>query len=281
MTTIDRITHDEAMAITAVENRKFGEQLRSLGPDDWSAATDCERWDVRAMAAHVVGAAAGQISPREFVRQVRAGRPVVKEIGARYWWDGMNEVQVRERAHLSTDELIAEWDTNSERARVARNKLPKPIGRLPLLNLPAPVGRQRLTYLFDMGFTRDVWAHRMDIAAATGRPMDLDAEHDGRIVADVVAEWASYFDEPFTLELTGPAGGSFTSGSGGESIQIDTLEFMTILAERVRGNRRAAPHPAALTAADRALHHVDTASGVDPPPTIRVRERTVPIRFAP
>ncbi len=235
VTAIDRIAHVEAMAITAVENRKFAEQLRSLGPDDWSASTDCERWDVRAMAAHVVGAAAGQISPREFVRQVRAGRPIVKEIGAQHWWDGMNEVQVREREHLSTDEVIAEWDNNSEKARIARNKLPKLIGRLPLLNLPTPVGRQRLTYLFDMGFTRDVWAHRMDIAAATERPMDLDAEHDGRIVSDVVAEWASYFDEPFTLELTGPAGGSFTSRSGGESIQIDTLEFMTIVAERSEG----------------------------------------------
>lgn len=235
VSTIPRITHDESTTITAVENRKFGEQLRSLGPADWSAATDCERWDVRAMAAHVAGGAAGQSSPREFVRQVRVGRPIVKEIGAQHWWDGMNEVQVREREHLGTDELIAEWDTNSEKARVARNKLPRPIGWLPLLNLPAPVGRQRLTYLFDMGFTRDVWAHRMDIAAATERAMDLDAEHDGRIVADVVAEWASYFDEPFTLDLTGPAGGSFTSGSGGESVQIDTLAFMTILAERAEG----------------------------------------------
>lgn len=235
VSTIPRITHDESTEITAVENRKFGEQLRNLGANDWSAPTACERWDVRAMAAHVVGGAAGQISPREFVRQVRAGRPLVKEIGAQYWWDGMNEVQVREREQLGTDELIAEWITNSERARVARNKLPKPIGRLPLLKLPAPVGRQRLTYLFDMGFTRDVWAHRMDIAAATGHPMDLDATHDGRIVADIVAEWAGYFDEPFTLELTGPAGGTFTSGSGGKTVRIDALEFMMILAERTEG----------------------------------------------
>ena len=65
--------------------------------------------------------------------------------------------------------------------------------------------------------------------------MDLDANHDGRIIADVVAEWSSYFDEPFTLELTGPAGGHFTSGSGGESVRIDTLEFMMILAERAEG----------------------------------------------
>jgi len=36
VTTIERITHDEAMAIAAVENRKFLEQLRSLDADDWS-----------------------------------------------------------------------------------------------------------------------------------------------------------------------------------------------------------------------------------------------------
>ena len=98
VTTIKRITHDEAMAIAAVENRKFDEQLRSLDAGDWSRPTACDRWNVRKVAAHVVGSAAGQISPREFLRQVRAGKPVVQEIGARYWWDGMNEIQVRERA---------------------------------------------------------------------------------------------------------------------------------------------------------------------------------------
>ena len=148
----------------------------------------------------------------------------------------MNEIQVRERADLTTDELIAEWERNAERARVARTKLPRLIARLPLLNLPAPVGRQPIAYLFDIGFTRDVWAHRMDIAAATGHPMDLDAGHDGRIVADIVAEWAATHGEPFVLELTGPAGGTFTAGDGGEVVSIDTLEFITILAERAEGD---------------------------------------------
>jgi uncharacterized protein (TIGR03083 family) len=235
VTSIERIAHDEAMAITAVENRKFADLLRSLDGDDWAKPTACELWDVRAMAAHVVGAAAAQISPREFLRQVRAGKPVVTEIGAQYWWGGMNEIQVRERASLTTDELIAEWVTNSEKARAARAKLPRLIARLPLLNLPAPVGRQPLAYLFDIGFTRDVWAHRIDIAAATGHPMDLDADHDGRIVADIVAEWATTHGEPFTLELTGPAGGSYTADGGGEAITVDTLDFITILAERAEG----------------------------------------------
>jgi uncharacterized protein (TIGR03083 family) len=235
VTSIERIAHDEAMAITAVENRKFADLLRSLDGDDWAKPTACELWDVRAMAAHVVGAAAAQISPREFLRQVRAGKPVVTEIGAQYWWDGMNEIQVRERASLTTDELIAEWVTNSEKARAARAKLPRLIARLPLLNLPAPVGRQPLAYLFDIGFTRDVWAHRIDIATATGHPMDLDADHDGRIVADIVAEWATTHGEPFTLELTGPAGGSYTADGGGEAITVDTLDFISILAQRAEG----------------------------------------------
>src|SRR5690348_4854912 len=113
MTSIDvkaipRIKHAEAMRIAAVENVKFDAAMRDLQPADWSKSTDCARWDVQALAAHVVGSAAGQASPREFVRQVRAGRPVVAEIGAEYWWDGMNEIHVRDRAGHTTDQLIAE-----------------------------------------------------------------------------------------------------------------------------------------------------------------------------
>lgn len=100
---IPRIKHAEAMQVTAVENRKFAAALGNLQPGDWAQPTDCTRWDVRALAAHVVGSAAGQASPREFIRQVRAGRPVVAEIGAQYWWDGMNEIHVREREALSVD----------------------------------------------------------------------------------------------------------------------------------------------------------------------------------
>ena len=232
---IPRIKHREAMRITEVENRKFGAALRELRADDWSKPTDCTRWDVKGLAAHVVGSAAGQASPREFVRQVRAGKPVVQEIGAEYWWDGMNEVQVRERAELSVDQLIAEWDEGSARALRARRRLPRPIAWLPLLKLPAPVGRKPVSYLFDMGFTRDTWAHRIDLTHAAGTVFDADAEHDGRIVADLVAEWAATHGEPFTLTLTGAAGGRFASGEGGEEVEIDAVEFVRTLAGRRPG----------------------------------------------
>jgi uncharacterized protein (TIGR03083 family) len=235
VTTIPRIRHDEAMRIAEVENRKFGEALRALEQDDWSKPTDCTRWNVKDLAAHVVGSAAGQASPREFIRQVRAGKPVVTEIGAQYWWDGMNEIHVRERAQRSVDQLIAEWDANSARALKARRKLPRPIARLPLLNLPAPVHRQPLSYLFDVGFTRDVWAHRIDLAEATGKKFDADTGHDGRIVADLVAEWAATHGQPFNLTLTGPAGGNYAFGNGGEEVEIDALQFVRVLAGRIPG----------------------------------------------
>jgi uncharacterized protein (TIGR03083 family) len=233
---IPRIRHREAMEIAAVENRKFAEQMRSFDPGDWAQSTDCALWDARALAAHVVGSAAGQASVREFVRQARTGRPLTAEIGGKYWWDGMNELQVRERAAMTTDELMAEWDAQWPRAVRARTKLPRPIARLPLIKFPPPVGRQSVGYLFDVGLTRDVWMHRIDLARATGKPLDVDPEHDGRIVADIIAEWATYHGEPFTLHLGGPAGGTFLQGTGGETHSLDAIEFARILAERADGD---------------------------------------------
>jgi len=232
VTSITRIDHDEAMQITAVENRKFAALMESLSPTQWSTPTECPLWDVRAMAAHLVGSAAGQASPREFFRQKRGGKPICKELGSPFWWDGMNELQVRERSSSTSEQLITEWTTVSAQALKSRTKMPRPIASLKLLNLPEPVGRQPLSYLFDIGFTRDVWAHRIDIAHAIAVEPDHDAAHDGRILADIIAEWAHIHGEPFTLVLDGPAGGTFVQGTGGEEVHISVVDFVRSLAER-------------------------------------------------
>ena len=77
--------------------------------------------------------------------------------------------------------------------------------------------------------------HRVDVARATGREMELTAEHDGRIVADVVAEWARRHGMPFILTLTGPAGGTYVSGDNSEHITIDAIEFCRTLSGRATG----------------------------------------------
>lgn len=91
--------------------------------------------------------------------------------------------------------------------------------------------------LLDTILTRDPWMHRVDIARATGRDLVLTADHDGRIIADVVAERARRHGRPVTLTLTGPAGGEFVAGDGsGERISIDAIEFCRILSGRASGD---------------------------------------------
>jgi uncharacterized protein (TIGR03083 family) len=89
------IRHAEAMALAAGAYDRFLDLLRSLEPGDWTKPTDCARWDVRAIALHVLGAAEANASVREMVHQQRRGRSVGKEIGGSNL-DGTNEVQVRE-----------------------------------------------------------------------------------------------------------------------------------------------------------------------------------------
>jgi hypothetical protein len=98
----------------------------------------------------------------------------------------------------------------------------------------------RLGYLTDVILTRDTWMHRSDIAAATGRAMTLTTEHDGVLVADVAAEWATRHRQPCRITLTGPAGGTWTfnhTGAGGGPVthELDAVEFCRILSGRGSG----------------------------------------------
>ena len=81
-------------------------------------------------------------------------------------------------------------------------------------------------------FTRDVWLHRVDISRAVGRELLVDAAVDGRIISDVVKEWADRHERPFDLTLAGPAGGRFVRAGGGPTIELDALEFAWILSGR-------------------------------------------------
>lgn len=232
---IPPVSHREAMAIAAEENVRFLSLLESLTDADWSHETDCAAWDVRKLVLHLIGSAESQSSPRELVHQLRAGRKLFKEIGGDHWVDGLNEVQIRDRAPVPNGELPAAWKKASERALKARRMMPAPIRALPVLPLGPPVGRKPVGYLFDMGFTRDVWMHRVDVARPMGRELHLTAGHDGRIVEDILAEWAKLHGEPFTLRLTGPAGGTYTQGTDGEQYELDAVEFVRILAGRAPG----------------------------------------------
>ena len=224
-----RITGDEVWDLAAAEYRRMLELMRTLGDGDWTRPTDCPAWDVRAMVGHVAGAAEGFGSPVELVHQYRLGAKLLKrgEVDGHLPVDGANAVQVRERAGSTTAELLARYERATPKALRWRRRLRWIPG-----SMPDGGGRFTMRELFEVILTRDTWMHRVDITRATGREMVLTPEHDGRIVADCVLDWARKHDRPFNLVLSGPAGGRFEVGSGGPDIEIDAIEFVRALSGR-------------------------------------------------
>jgi uncharacterized protein (TIGR03083 family) len=229
---IPPLSRAEAMALAGAEYDRFLDLLRSLRPDEWLRPTECEAWDVRAMATHLLAEAESHSSLREMAHQLRAYRkaksgPMI---------DAMNALQVRDRADVTPNEIVARFEHAVPRSVRARRRMPGLVRRV-RLKVDPPFEKERwpLSYLMDVIYTRDTWMHRGDISRATGRDIALSTDHDGRIVADIVAEWARRHGQPFTLELTGPAGGTFVAGDGGEHIELDAVEFCRIVSGRAQG----------------------------------------------
>lgn len=239
-TPVDRIppvTRREASAIAVVENERTVQLIASLQAADWANPTDCTAWDVRALSAHVLGGMEAFASVPQFVHQMRAGS---KAAGHGPFIDGMTAVQVRERADLDVAQLVERLTAVAPRAARARGRVPRLFRRLPMKQeVAGAVETWTMGYLLDVILTRDTWMHRIDIARATGRDLVLTPDHDGRIVSDVVAEWARRHGRPFTLCLEGAAGGTFTkAGAAGlfaDPIALDAVEFCRILSGRATG----------------------------------------------
>jgi uncharacterized protein (TIGR03083 family) len=223
----------EATQLARVEYDRFLALLRALEPDDWSRPTDCTRWTVKDVAAHIVGETEAFASLREFVHQWWLAPGVRREIGGHELIDGVNEVQVRDRRTLSPTELIDRMAARAEPAVRLRRRLSRPLRAVPV-TFPV-VGRRSVGYLVDLVITRDVWMHRVDITRATGAELVLTPGHDGRLVADIVSDWASTHADPFVLELTGPAGGTFVRGDVAPT-RIDAVEFLRIVSGRGTGD---------------------------------------------
>ena len=229
-----RISRSEARVLASAEFERFAALTASLTLREWATDTDCVGWDVRRVVLHVLGSADAQASPLVFLHQLRRGLPLNKEIDSHHWVDGLNELQIRERSGLSNEEVVAQLETVGEKAVKGRFGTPLPMRYAPV-PFGAPIGWKPVNYLLEVGFTRDVWAHRIDIHAVIGRPMELDRQHDGRLVADIAREWAELHGEAFDLHLTGAAGGTFRQGEGGEHVEMDALDFIRTLSGRLPG----------------------------------------------
>lgn len=232
---IPPITRAEVEELARTEYERVADQLRSLAPADWAKPTECPLWDVRAMAGHSTGMLSTFTSYRTLIRRMSAATKTAKRSGGPMI-DALTAKQVADHADLSTSELsekVEDIGPSAARWRSTRSAL---FRRMPMKEEVG--GKQetwRMAYLLDIILTRDPWMHRVDIARATSREIQLTPAHDGRIIADVVAEWARRHGTPFTLTLTGPAGGKYVSGDNGEHMTIDAVEFCRTLSGRATG----------------------------------------------
>jgi uncharacterized protein (TIGR03083 family) len=232
---IPPIDHDEAMRLAETENHRLLELVASLSDDEWLRPTDCPGWRVRDIVGHLLGMWKTQADADLRNKQVGEARRLAQTSG-RVWLDELTQMQVRDHAGLSTDELATELRSVAPIALAARRAVPDELRRARYdVQLP---GEDAWTfgYLFDVIHTRDPWMHRVDICRATGRTPHLTADHDGRLVADVVREWSQRHAAAFTLTLTGPAGATFTTGTAGERHRLDAVEFCRVLSGRGEGS---------------------------------------------
>ena len=147
----------------------------------------------------------------------------------------MNAVQVRERGPTASRPGCAA--TSRPRAPAASAGAAGLPAALRAIRVPfgPPLGTKPLGYLMDCIYTRDAWMHRIDISRATGRPLRLTADHDGRIVADVVAEWARGARAAVPADAHRAGRGHVVAAADGEALTLDAVEFCRILSGRAPG----------------------------------------------
>lgn len=149
--------------------------------------------------------------------------------------DALTAQQVDRWGRLSPVQLRAELRRAGARGARGRRRVPAVVRRRRMPGAEVVNGAPEswsFGYLTDVILTRDTWMHRLDLARATSREPVLTPDHDGVVVADVVAEWARRHGQPFRLELSGPAGGSWSSGDDGEEVAMDAADFCRALSGR-------------------------------------------------
>lgn len=245
---IPRITHDDAGEVADLASAQLLDLLERLEPAHWDAQTECDRWDVAAMVGHIIGAAKGNASKRELVRQQVWGRRHASEHDGNYL-DALNELQVADHADLTPEERIAELRRVTPPSNHARTheawlirRMPLPLGLdsgSAMAGLPRTI---RLQQLLEVVYTRDVWLHTVDIERATGVEADRSGPVDRRVVHDAVADWLQAHGQPVVLHLTGTAPGSFRQGADGPEMTLDAVEWARTVSGR-RAGKGLLAHP--------------------------------------
>ncbi len=228
---IDRAT---AARLAETEYARCADLMAQVQPAQWTAPTVNTGWDVRATVGHMLGMVQMVGSLRQFVSQQAEALRTARRAKAPVSLDALTALQVRRNAGLTTAELVDAWHRFTPKAARGRQRLSGLLGQRTMPEAQLVNGkleRWTIAYLADVILTRDPFMHRLDIAAATGIAPVVTPEHEGRLVDDVVHEWAARHEQPYNLELSGLAGGVWGTDTS-EPIRLDALDFCRIISGR-------------------------------------------------
>jgi uncharacterized protein (TIGR03083 family) len=238
-TLIPPLTHQEAMTLAAEELKRFQALIESLADEDWGQQTACSLWTVKDVVAHQAAHICSTTSVGAFMSHSNLilMRPYLKN--GMNILDAMNQAQVDLRRQYTVDQLLAEIRDRAQRSLQGRDRIPAFLRSL-VLPIPGFDQPRSLGYLFDVIYTRDMWMHRIDICHATGKKMELDSTHDGRIAALAVKDLTEKSKRGLrgrsaVLELTSAAGGSYRIGENPRpeaTIEMDVFTFANLTSGR-------------------------------------------------
>ena len=218
---------DELLRIGAYQNEQMLRLLRTLDDEEWNAPTDCDRWTVKDIVAHLIGWAECFASFKEFRHQFAASIKRRKELGNPV--NAQNEQQVEDRRHLTPEQIIDRFEVALTRFLSFRMNVGKFMHYMPYYD-PSIIKYSNIGYISRVIFTRDMFMHRIDIACATNRPVPLERE-DHALMADVLRDWARRHDIDATIDL-GELG-IFVAGQGGRArIVGDAPTFARVMTGR-------------------------------------------------
>jgi uncharacterized protein (TIGR03083 family) len=217
---------DLAVTVSRTQRLRLIDETFRLAPDQWQTRTECPRWTVFDIVAHVAAAMQNAANPMLWVSdgvlgKLRNPRDAFLDAG--------NEIGINRRRGHPVDRLGADYRSLIDTAQPPRlmRRIPVPVGGLP--------PRADVAYLVDVVLARDAWLHRYDIARATGGAVDPDSTST-EVIAQVIRDLARAWQGPdLVLDLTGPEGGTWLLGTNPDApvATLPAVEFLRHLSGRV------------------------------------------------
>ena len=181
---IPPISMFEAVALERAELGRFIQTAAELPDEAWEARSGRSGLDLHALVAHVAGTYAAQARLTELRRQLHPQLLRLYRMDGDALSDTFVRLQVGDRSSRSAADLLSELRAVGPVALEHRARLIRPLALIDRVftsfdGLPVPP-------LAPFRSVRDLWRHRLDLIETSGHDMDVDAVHDGRIIAVIV-----------------------------------------------------------------------------------------------